>query len=104
MRHSQSSQYKRGLLAPACGDGKRAICCGAVLQRDDVVGRVARERAVEIGDAAYLHPLDRVAWRAVARLALGQAALQRALVAGHPADALFAGDLAPLTNTACRAR
>ena len=64
------------------------------LERDDVVGRVARQRGIEVGETADAHALDGVRRNAVGRLALGQPALHRALVAEHQQDVLLAGDFA----------
>ena len=62
-------------------------------ERDHVVGRIARQRSVEVWEAAHTHAFDRVLGLQF-QLALGQAALQRALVAEHQQDALLAGDFA----------
>lgn len=64
-----------------------------------MVGRVARQRAVEVGEAADTHALDSIVWGAAGWLALGQPALHRALIAEHQQDVLLAGDFAqPLAD------
>src|SRR5579884_1410809 len=70
------------------------------LERDDLVGRIAAERRVQIGVAAHAHALDHVA-RLVLAVADGcrQPTLGGALVAEHQQHPALAGDLAqPLAD------
>lgn len=72
-----------------------ASCAQDSLERDDLIGWIAGERSIEIGEAAHMHALDGANGAIAAVLVWHrQPALVRALVAQHQQDALFGCDLA----------
>src|SRR5690242_12811379 len=82
--------------APLTRRGTPRAGSSAWLQADDLIGRVAGQRGVEIGEAADLdafdHPDRADAARRGTRLALRQPPLQRALIAQHQEHAALARD------------